>query len=431
MEKLPAKKLLRALAITAAGLALAVGGLSLPWHGDRPAEPARLDSVVRGSGPLRAGAAVVTIDLPARVPVGGFARLRWSSEGVRDPVSARALYLEVPGARVAVVSAEVLLVTEPLVRRVEALVADLRLDALVVGATHTHAGPGGYFDNVAFERAALGPFDAAVLERIAATIAESVRRAVNSAAPARLSVARGSAEPLVRARSGGRVDGRVLSLRTSAHGGEPIAEILVFAAHPTTLGKENRLLSGDWPGRFTAAPGRGVRLFLQGAIGDQSARVPPGDGASRPERFAEAVRLADDALVESAPIDAPLLSAAVAEVTLPPPAPGAVPAWLRRAASTLAWGRLPAKARVTGLRVGPVLLVAVPAEPTGELGARWRAAAGEGAEIASLSGGYVGYVDDAERTRRGEGEAVRTYYGPDLAQRLEAGIAAVARAVAP
>jgi hypothetical protein len=210
-----------------------------------------------------------------------------------------------------------------------------------------------------------------------------------------------------------------------------VAELLVFAAHPTTLGKENRLISGDWPGRLASSPQRGLRLVLQGAIGDQSARVPAGETATRPDRYAAAVERADEGLAASTPVAETLLAVASATTVLPEVAPGAVPAWLRRAAATLAWSHVPGNARVTALRLGPVQLLAVPAEPTAEVAAGWRAAAGERAEIVSLAGGYIGYVDTPARTRSGEGEARRTYYGPDLAERLQGAITTAAGAVAP
>jgi hypothetical protein len=431
LKKLPARRLVSWLAAAVLAPLLAIGALSLPWHGERQALAPVVLSSARGSGPLRAGAATASIDLPAGSPIGGFARLAWRSEGIRDPVGASALVLEAGGIRVAIVATEVLLITEPLRRRVEQLLSGLELDAVLVGATHTHAGPGGYWDDVAAERSALGPYDAAALERIAGSVAGAVRRAAGSTRPALLSAARGSAKSLVRARSGGEIDGRLLSLRVSTTGGEPLAELLVFAAHPTTLGKVNRRISGDWPGRLMAAPGAGVRLMLQGAVGDQSAQVPPGDAATRPERYAEAVLAADAALGATSREPAPLLAVATVSVTLPALEPGAVPRLLRRAAATLAWNRMPSTARITALRVGPELLVAVPCEPTAQIGERWRAESGANSEILSLVDGWIGYVDDAARVRRGEGETVRTYYGPELAERLGQGVAAAARAVAP
>jgi hypothetical protein len=65
------------------------------------------------------------------------------------------------------------------------------------------------------------------------------------------------------------------------------------------------------------------------------------------------------------------------------------------------------------------------------VGAAWRAALGERAVIVGLAGGYVGYVERPERIERGEGETVRTYYGPELAARLGAAIEAAASATEP
>src|SRR5512133_624548 len=131
LKKLPIRKLFVGLTIGLSFVTFLIGALSLPWHASRPALPPVVLSASRGSGPLRAGAAVANIDLPAGVPIGGFARRDWTSAGAREPVSARAVFLEAPGCRVAVASAEILLVPEPLVRRVQALVADLKLDAVL------------------------------------------------------------------------------------------------------------------------------------------------------------------------------------------------------------------------------------------------------------------------------------------------------------
>jgi len=58
----------------------------------------------------------------------------------------------------------------------------------------------------------------------------------------------------------------------------------------------------------------------------------------------------------------------------------------------------------------------------------WRHAAGPGAEILSLADDYAGYVEAPARMARGEGETRRTYYGPELAARLEAALDLAARA---
>jgi hypothetical protein len=237
-------------------------------------------------------------------------------------------------------------------------------------------------------------------------------------------------DDLVRNRNGGAVDASLDGLRVEAADGSPIAEVIVFPAHPTLLGKGNRLLSGDWPARLGAPPGGGVRLFFQGAVGDQSARMPAGlpHGAVP---YGDAVRARVDALAYPAPGPETALAFARARAPLPRPSPGAVPALLRRAAANLLFRSTPRSAVVTALRLGDVLLVAVPAEPVAEAGARLRDAAGSEAVLVSLAGDYLGYVETPERTAAGEGEAVRTYYGPELAGRLEDAARAAAAAVAP
>jgi hypothetical protein len=168
-------------------------------------------------------------------------------------------------------------------------------------------------------------------------------------------------------------------------------------------------------------------LFLQGALGDQSTRAPAG-AAAGPEGYAAAVAARLDALARSAPAGEPPLAAARAQVALPWPSPGAVPSALRRAAGRLFAGSVPAEVRVTAVRLGPALLLAVPAEPVEEVARAWRAGAGPGAEILSLADDYAGYVEAPERMERGEGETVRTYYGPELAARLGAAVALAAGA---
>jgi neutral ceramidase len=217
-----------------------LGILSLPWRGDRPISPPVPGPVAAGHGALQAGAAARTIDLGPSPTIGGFPRWRWAADGVRDPVFARALVLAEPGCTVAVASVEVLLVPEALAEAVRARTAGLGLDAVVVVATHTHAGPGGYWDSLAGRLAATGPYDPATFERVADAVAGAILDARGALAPARLSVGRGRSTELAYNRTGAAPDGRLLWLRLARPGGEPVAELIGLAAHPTLLGSENR-----------------------------------------------------------------------------------------------------------------------------------------------------------------------------------------------
>jgi neutral/alkaline ceramidase-like enzyme len=427
LKILPGQGAVRALLFLVAILALGLGVASLPWHAESAPAPPRLVRAARGAGPLRAGAAAVAMNLPAGVPIAGFARWSYESQGVRDPVGARALVLAVTGCKVALASVDLLLVPEALDAAVRARVSDLDLDGLVVAATHTHAGPGGYWEHRFAERMGTGPYDARVRDLVAGAIAEAIRRADAALAPARVSVARGAAPDLSRSRSGGAEDGRLVVVRVDGEGASPIAEVVVFAAHPTILGTANRLISGDWPGRFVAEGRRGLRLFLQGAIGDQSVAGP---SSNSPERFAEALSSRVEALAPAtAPLASTELAFASAEIALPSPDPGAAPALLRRAARNLAHGALPAAVRAEAVRVGDVVLAAVPAEPVAAVAAGWRASLPPGTEIVSLADGYVGYVEEPARMAARAGETARTYLGPDLARRIGEGVKLAAEMV--
>jgi neutral ceramidase len=428
LKKRPTRALIVLLAALLGIPAAIVGVASVPDPPARAAVAPRVEAVARGEGPLSAGAAEVRFQLPPHASIGGFARLSYEAIGVRDPVGARAVVVSAGGCRVALVSAELVLVPEALEEAVRARVSDLPLQGLVLAATHTHAGPGGYWEHGLGEKLGTGPYDPAARDAIANAIAEAIRRAAAAEGPAQLALARGRSETLVRNRAGGDLkDARLVVLRLTRPDGVPVAEVALFPAHPTLLGKANRSLSGDWAGHFQAVTSHGVRLLFQGAGGDQSARLPT-PGPVSPETYAAAVSTAVDRLAFGPPDGTVKLGWAAADVTLPAVDPGFVPGFAERAARNLTADVLPGHATVAALRLGPVLLALVPGEPTAEVGARLRELAGPGAEVLSLAGGYVGYVETAAKVAAGKGEARRTYYGPELAERIEKAVAATAQA---
>jgi hypothetical protein len=401
-----------------------------PVHGAREARPPRVVSTARGEGPLAAGAAEVPLAAPPGTPVGGYPRLRFASEGVRDEPMARAIVLSEPGLSVALASVDILLVPAALRAKVEARLSDLRLDAVLVGATHTHAGPGGFWKDALGERFGTGPHDPSWEDALAGRIADAVRAAASARAPARLSVAGALRPDLVVNRDGGQRNGRLLALRLQRTDGELVGQVVVFPAHATVHDSRNRLLSGDWPGAL-ARDLPGVTVFLQGAEGDQTWLLPPAAQKARPEDYARLVAEEVRRLPYPPGLDAPALAAASAEVTLPAPSFGAVPSFLDRLLSNLLWRWLPERTRVAALQVGPAVLLLVPAEPGEAVGRSWREAAGPGAEVVSLVDDYVGYVETAERVRARTGEAKRTYLGPELARVLGDGLVAARAALAP
>lgn len=449
---------------------ISFGILSIPWRDRRADAPPLVTLAGAGGGPLSAGVATRTLEPGPEATIGGFPRFRWRAEGVRDPLSVRALVVSAPGCSVALVSAELLLVPGALSRAVRARVADLGLDAVVIGATHTHAGLGGYWDSLPGELGATGPYQPETFERVVAAVAGAVRDAAAARGPAWVSVARGEAKGLVRNRTGAAVDGRLLSLRFSRPRGEPVAELVSFTAHPTLLGSRNRQLSGDWVARVLAEAPHGTRLFFQGPIGDQSVQLPapvalaeagvagrrvpdgtggtgvpdmaggptgvpgvaaPGGAADPPvDLYGRAVSAALAGLQPGPARTTAALAVASASVGLPDTELGAVPGLFGPATRNLLGGLFPATAGATALALGETVLVFTPSEPVDGVAREWREALGPGlqVELFSLADDYVGYVDTAARFTAGDGEARRSYYGPALADRLQAAVVAAARA---
>jgi neutral ceramidase len=301
---------------------------------------------------------------------------------------------------------------------------------VLVAATHTHSGPGGFWDDALGSRFGTGPYDPALEDALAGRVAEAIRSAAAARGPAEVSVARAERPDLVRNRDGGDAGGRLVAVRIERPGGDVLGQIVLFPAHATVHPGSNRRLSADWPGALARGL-PGVTVFLQGAEGDQTWMLPAPRPGPAHVAFGGLVAEAVRGLPWPPDDGTPDLAAAVAEVSLPAPSFGAVPPFLDRLLQNLLWNWMPERTRVVALRVGPVTLLAVPAEPSDAVAREWRSTLGPGAEVASLVGDYVGYVETAEGVRARTGEARRTYLGPGLAGVLQQGLAAAIGALPP
>jgi hypothetical protein len=403
------------LAAAALLLLLALGFCVLPLVQDPHAVPAvvhgRAASQVNGSGLLRAGAAKVRIPLGPEPILAGYPGHRRAAQAGEE-VFARAIALEAGGARAFIAVLDTLLIPgeleEEVLRR-----ANLGPETcLLLAATHTHSGPGGTWDNAVAGWAGAGAFDRAQRDAIAQAAAEALSQAARRLARTALFFAREDwPQGPARARSEGRIDPELVALRLAGPGGKEIAALIAYAMHPTTVPREERRLSSDWPGRVSAdleVSSKAPVLVVQGAVGNTTWERSASAPAARIGH--EAARL----LQAAPPADLPDgISCETRIVLLPPPAPRA-PFLLRRAARNLFALNLDRFAVQTRLRLGTaVTLVGVPGEPVGELGLRTRPSV-----LVGLADGYFGYLETPERHAAGGGESAKAYFGPDLARAL-------------
>jgi len=370
--------------------------------------------------PIEVGAEKVTIEVPRGAPLAGYAGRRQAESEGRAWV--RALVLRSGSVRAVIVALDALLVSGDLEEEVLRRAQLPPRTCLLLAATHTHSGPGGTWDNELAETAGNGRFDRAMRDNVAQAVSDAIRGALGYLRTGRIAVAQvewGDGPAVVR--SAGPVDPTLFTLQVRDEGGIVVATMLVYGMHPTVLPPSSRTPSGDWPGAAARAIEQETQapaLVLQGAGGNAtwSPDGLPADRAAAAQVLGTRVaRRALDLLETAAWTDGTPIACAVTLHSLPPAQGSArIPWLLRRAAGNVLslWAE-PFAVR-TRLSFAGARLGGVPGEPVGSL-----ALGGAPERLIGLADGYVGYVEEPARAARGEGESLRTYYGPGLARALD------------
>jgi neutral ceramidase len=128
---------------------------------------------------LRVGVGTSDITPPAGVPMAGYYHVRLS-EGVHDPLQAKAILLENGGVQAALVTCDLVSLPRPLVEQARAEIEKLTGvpgSSVMISATHSHTGPVtslGWLERAGGEAADKGK---AYLQRLPSLIAQSVKNA--------------------------------------------------------------------------------------------------------------------------------------------------------------------------------------------------------------------------------------------------------------
>jgi neutral ceramidase len=223
---------------------------------------------------LLAGAAEVDITPPPGIPKAGYSRNAHTGSGFRSRLRARVLHLRSGTTSLAVVQCDLLggsAVLHHLVARAVAERTDVPLAGLMIGATHTHGGPGQFLGTRFYNRFASNKtgFDSAWTQQLCERIADGVVEAVDTRCPARMAVGSTEVWGLTRNRSIGphvrnlSVDDdrtapqrAYVSINPQLHlirvdavaedgGYEPLAATVVFSVHGTGIPMQSEEYNAD------------------------------------------------------------------------------------------------------------------------------------------------------------------------------------------
>lgn len=415
-----------------------VAGLEIDWRPKRVEGPPAVVHTLKDTGELKAGAAKSSLVPPFPTPMGGYnTRGNDPYQGVSDPVSTRALILEIGGKRLGFVSAELVVLPAPLRAKVLAAVSDLKLDELFIGATHTHASVGGYWDRRIAGWIGLGTYDSKIESFLVTQLSAALHEAAQQVKPAKISSGRIETSNYQANRHGMDIvaDTNLTAVRIDALDDTRIARLVVYAVHPTITPRDSLQLSGDWPGAMmtTLEEDGAPALFFQGAVGDVTWGKRKGEMSleERALRFGRAIAGEAKAASAAGGEGTGQVEVALARVrvNLPPAdASGLVPPIVDRPVSNLLhWLMWPGTTEVTYLRLGPVTFAMLPGELVSKLNEQWKKLLG--ANIVSLVDDYVGYIETPEFIHERIGEAPRSYFGPALAPVLLEGLQTAKAAV--
>jgi neutral ceramidase len=393
------------------------------------------------SSRVQVGAAAVEVAVPLGTMMSGFAARVEPNIGVHDPLTVRALVID----DFCWMTVDVCGLDEATCRTIADRIP-FKEGHSVISATHTHAGP-------CATRGGLGVYDPGVVEAITAAAVVAAKDAANAQEPCRayyesvsgLGIAQNRRHPE-------RAIDPALQVLVFKGDDETVQAWLVqYPCHPVVLGADNRLISGDYPAFLRsylerAAPGS-TAVFLTGAAGDvntgHSAESSYSRTRAKQRTFAEAERIGEllgeaaaqgrtsnkalgsTSLAATASIelrfealDARSPEESVAHWTMlkadaPPGQQALLQTWIDWAGRDQPLTDMKWRGTVTVLRLGHLLLVALPGEPFLECAERIQEAFAQPVLVAAYSNGCPGYFPTSDEYAHGGYEVIdaHRYYG--------------------
>lgn len=355
------------------------------------------------------------------------------SEGMIDPIRAKVMYVKNNQQQLLLISLDLVGVTKDfhadLVEKLKAL--GLKPSELIISGTHTHSGPGALSRNPFWQAVAMDRFQHRFYEKFLNQIAQTAQEAMAKAEPAELYTLSFETHELQRNRRGADrpLDPRANLLLARSTSGAWLGGMVNFAVHGTWFGENNLKFSSDVPGAieqnlseflkeengYVLSPVVPDFVFINGAEGDVS---PAKEYQELGRLFAEqakqnwnSLRLleAQNIAVTQKEIDLGLPMINISKCTENKWLPKNLRIGVKRFISP--------KTLITQVRMGDLVFLTWPGEPTTELGMRLmdeaKQAGFEDAWILGLTNDHLSYFVTEDEYEKGGYEACSNFFGAD------------------
>jgi neutral ceramidase len=352
---------------------------------------------------------------------------RWGKvyDRVQDSIFVRAIVIDNGSARVAIVSADLLLMPPTVRRRLEEILPDIgfSLDNTYLGATHTHNSIGNWGEGAA--GFIYGPYEDSVVSFIADKIKTCIARAAKDLVPATLAHGQLPVDDPVKNRltKNGPVDSLLRVVEVTRDDSVKLL-LMAYTAHPTCLYSKDLGLSRDYPGKLVdeiESRGYTFAMFMAGSVGSHGCN-PPKYGEPCVEWMAD--QIADDFeqyKTSLQPLHDSTLFMYRVPLSLGEAQAKIAKDWrIREWLFSAAFGEY--QAYLNALRVGDVVLLGTPCDFSGEFNAHLDTIArthGLSPIVTSFNGAYIGYVTPLKYYDEDHYETqLMNWYGPGTGEYL-------------
>jgi neutral ceramidase len=340
-------------------------------------------------------------------------------ESIHDSIYVRTMVVDNGGSRVAIISADLLIIPPTVTGLLEAELPAIgfSLDNTYLGATHSHNSIGNWGKGAL--AIMYGSYDDSIVHFIADKIKESIVQASGNMLPATLKAGSIPLENTVRNRliDNGPVDSLLRVVEVHRSDSSKLL-LMSFSAHATCLSSRDLSLSRDYPGKLVdtlEGDGYSFVMFLAGAVGSHTGKVSNkgltcvdemttniSEGFLKNKR--RLTRLTDSTLVMYR------IPFVLSEPQVKIRPNWRIQPWL----FNKAFGDYPEF--LTVLRLGNLVMLGTPCDFSGEFSASLDSLAAENSlqlMVTSFNGGYIGYVTPGKYYDEDHYETqIMNWYGP-------------------